>query len=146
MRVNLGTWQTCFFITLKYRDRLKGMHILLSNSQAGPGETAKQEQEEISRNHVQTFFGCSVYHNDNECTSGLPYERFPLYFRGYAAQSRARPAEEKERLRAMIEVHIARLEDLEKQQAENAMLDEDVAHQRSRTGVNYVGSGLSTDF
>ena len=39
----------------KYKERLKGVHILLSNSQAGPGETAKQEQEEISRNHVQTF-------------------------------------------------------------------------------------------
>ena len=31
------------------------MPILLSNSQAGPGRTVKQEQEEISRNHVQTF-------------------------------------------------------------------------------------------
>ena len=32
------------------------MQILLSNSQAGPGRTANQEQEEISRNHVQAFF------------------------------------------------------------------------------------------
>ena len=31
------------------------MHILLSNRQAEPGRTVKQEQEEISRNHVQTF-------------------------------------------------------------------------------------------
>ena len=38
-----------------YRDRLKGVHILLSNSQAGPGRKVKQEQEEISRNHVQAF-------------------------------------------------------------------------------------------
>ena len=38
-----------------YRDRLKGVQILLSNSQAGPGRTVKQEQEEISRNHVQAF-------------------------------------------------------------------------------------------
>ena len=38
-----------------YRDRLKGMHILLCNSQAGPGRTVKQQQEEISRNHVQAF-------------------------------------------------------------------------------------------
>ena len=29
------------------------MQILLSNSQAGPGRTVKQEQEEIYRNHVQ---------------------------------------------------------------------------------------------
>ena len=36
----------------QYRARNKGMHILLSNSQAGPGRTVKQEQEEISRNHV----------------------------------------------------------------------------------------------
>ena len=38
-----------------YRDRLKGVQILLSNSQAVPGRKVKQEQEEISRNHVQAF-------------------------------------------------------------------------------------------
>ena len=38
-----------------YRDRLKGLQILLSNSQAGTGRKVKQEQEEISRNHVQAF-------------------------------------------------------------------------------------------
>ena len=38
-----------------YRDRLKGVQILLSRAQAEPGRTAKQEQEEISRNHVQPF-------------------------------------------------------------------------------------------
>ena len=38
-----------------YRDRLKGVQNLLSNSQAGPGRKVKQEQEEISRNRVQTF-------------------------------------------------------------------------------------------
>ena len=38
-----------------YRDRLKGVNILLSNSQAGPGRKVKQEQEEISRNHVEAF-------------------------------------------------------------------------------------------
>ena len=36
------------------------MQILLSNSQAGPGSTVKQEQEEILRNHVQTFICLSV--------------------------------------------------------------------------------------
>ena len=36
------------------------MQILLSNSQAGPVKTAKQEQEEISRNHVQAFILGSV--------------------------------------------------------------------------------------
>ena len=37
----------------KYMVRKLGMQILLSNSQAGPGRKVKQEQEEISRNHVQ---------------------------------------------------------------------------------------------
>ena len=41
----------------RYRDRNKGMQILSSNSKAGQGRTVKQEQEEISRNHVQTFSG-----------------------------------------------------------------------------------------
>ena len=36
------------------------MQILLSNSQAGPGRTVKQEQEEISCNHVQAFIPGSV--------------------------------------------------------------------------------------
>ena len=38
-----------------YRERLKGMQILLSGTQAGPSRTGKQELEQISRNHVQTF-------------------------------------------------------------------------------------------
>ena len=38
-----------------YRDRLKGVQILLSSTQEGPGRKVKQEQEEISRNHVQAF-------------------------------------------------------------------------------------------
>ena len=38
------------------------MHILLSNSQAGPVTTVKQKQEEISRNHVQAFISGSVQH------------------------------------------------------------------------------------
>ena len=36
------------------------MQILLGNSLAGPGRTVKQEKEEISRNHVQTFISPSV--------------------------------------------------------------------------------------
>ena len=39
----------------QYRDRLKGVQILLSNSQAGQDRKVMQEQEEISRNHVQAF-------------------------------------------------------------------------------------------
>ena len=36
------------------------MYFLLSGTQTRPGRTVKQEQEDISRNHVQTFSGCSV--------------------------------------------------------------------------------------
>ena len=36
------------------------MQILLSNSQAGPGRRVKQEQKEISRNHVKAFIPGSV--------------------------------------------------------------------------------------
>ena len=46
---------------LKYRERLKGVQLLLSNSKAGPGREVKQEQEEISRNHVPRLFLGSVY-------------------------------------------------------------------------------------
>ena len=47
-------------LAIIYRAWNKGMQILVSNSQAGPGRTAKQEQEEISRNHVQAFIPGSV--------------------------------------------------------------------------------------
>ena len=43
-----------------YRGVNKGLFVLLSRTQAGPGRTVKQEQEEISRNHVQTFISPSV--------------------------------------------------------------------------------------
>ena len=43
-----------------YRGGNKGLFVLLSRTQAGPGRTVKQEQEEISRNHVQTFVYLSV--------------------------------------------------------------------------------------
>ena len=43
-----------------YRGVNKGLYVLLSRTQAGPGRTVKQEQEEISHKHVQTFSGCSV--------------------------------------------------------------------------------------
>ena len=52
----------------KYRARNKGMQILLSNSQAGPGRTVKQEQEEISRNHVQAFIPASVVGDSYYCS------------------------------------------------------------------------------
>ena len=39
----------------KYRGRLKGVHILLSNSQAGPGRTVRQEQEDILATTYKPF-------------------------------------------------------------------------------------------
>ena len=41
------------------------MFVLLSGTQAEPGRTVKQEQEEISRNHVQTFISPSVGAREN---------------------------------------------------------------------------------
>ena len=43
-----------------YRDEIYSLQILLSRPQAGPGRTVKQEQEEISPNHVQTLNLISV--------------------------------------------------------------------------------------
>ena len=63
-----------------YRARNKGMHILLSNSQAGSGRTTKQEQEEISRNHVQAFIPGSVQTGAVTCSEGfvICFLKFPL--------------------------------------------------------------------
>ena len=38
-----------------YRGEPKGLYVLLSRTQAGPGGTIEQEREENSRNHVQAF-------------------------------------------------------------------------------------------
>ena len=46
---------------IMYRGANKGLYVLLSRTQAEPGRTVKQEQEEISRNHVQTFIYLSVF-------------------------------------------------------------------------------------
>ena len=43
-----------------YRAEKKSMQILLSSTQAGPGRKVKQQQEEISRNHVPRLFLSSV--------------------------------------------------------------------------------------
>ena len=37
------------------------MYFLLSRTQAGPGRTDKQEQEEMSRNHVYKHFQGALY-------------------------------------------------------------------------------------
>ena len=43
------------FVNLLYLVGLKGLNVLLSRTQAGPGRAVKQEQEDNSRNHVRTF-------------------------------------------------------------------------------------------
>ena len=52
--------ERCTFNFLMYRAPGKSMYFLLSRTQAGPGRTVTQQQEEISRNHVQTFICLSV--------------------------------------------------------------------------------------
>ena len=47
------------------------MFVLLSRTQAGPGRTVKQEWEEISRNHVQTFISPSVLLQINDLLGGV---------------------------------------------------------------------------
>ena len=49
------------FLPSLYRAKKKSLQILLSSPQAGPGRKVKQEQEEISRNHVPRLFLSSVY-------------------------------------------------------------------------------------
>ena len=51
------------------------MQILLSNSQAGPGRTVKQEQDEISRNHMQANVPGSVC-SDEEAFFSMVSLRF----------------------------------------------------------------------
>ena len=55
-----------------YRGANKGLYVLLSRTQAGPGRTVKQEHDEISRNHVQTFISPSVVTQYNYSDSFLP--------------------------------------------------------------------------
>ena len=48
---------------INYREEIYSLQILLRRTQAGPGRTGKQEQEEISPNHVQRINLPSVYHS-----------------------------------------------------------------------------------
>ena len=54
----------------QYRGGNKGLFVLVSRTQAGPGRAVKQEQEEISRNHVQTFISPSVLKSKDEPMMG----------------------------------------------------------------------------
>ena len=47
--------RTCLIVPFVYRGVNKGLYVLLSRTQIGPGRTVKQEQEEISCDHVQLF-------------------------------------------------------------------------------------------
>ena len=53
--------QDCTFQLFQYRRVNKGLYVLLSRTQAEPGRIVEQEQEKISRNHVQTYSGFSVH-------------------------------------------------------------------------------------
>ena len=50
-----------------YRDEIYSLQILLSRTQAGPGRTVKQEQEEISLNHVKRINLISVHRMAKKC-------------------------------------------------------------------------------
>ena len=63
-------------VLLLYRGVNKGLYVLLSRTQAGPGRTVKQEQEEISRNHIQTFIYLSVHKLKALCMTAA---RIPKY-------------------------------------------------------------------
>ena len=61
-----GNWEGCQVVgqkvmfSWKYRDEIYSLQILLSRTQAGPGRTVKQQQEETSPNHVQKINRISV--------------------------------------------------------------------------------------
>ena len=59
------------FLGAFYSPQNKGMQILLSTTQPGPGRVVQQEQEYISRNHVQTI--SSVLN----CVDPLPNDFMP---------------------------------------------------------------------
>ena len=70
------------YLIYKYRGANKGLHVLLNRTQAGPGRTVKQEQDEISRNHVQAFILGSVH----ICA----WARFSLKFHSYNVNARVK--------------------------------------------------------
>ena len=62
-----------------YIGELKGLYVLLSRTQAGPGRAIKQEQKENSRNHVQTIFLDCVLNEKFISNGGL--SRIWLHYR-----------------------------------------------------------------
>ena len=65
-KVSISIWigsSAGFFYEYYRGEKKNGLQILLSYSQAGPGRKANPGQEEISHNHVPTFFSrlCTLY-------------------------------------------------------------------------------------
>ena len=70
-KFRIEVWTLVVAMGAKYRGVNKGLFVLLSRTQAGPGRTVKQEQEEISRNHVQTFIHPSVQGDSSQFYTGF---------------------------------------------------------------------------
>ena len=58
--ISVDTSKSSTFSHSLYRDEIYSLQMLLSRTQAGPGRTVKQEQEETSQNHVQRINLISV--------------------------------------------------------------------------------------
>ena len=67
---NPWVWVASQVLLTLCRAEKKSLQILLSSTQAGPGRNVKQEQEEISRNHIQRLFLSSVPRNKVYSVSG----------------------------------------------------------------------------
>ena len=63
-------WTNYCVWSVIYRAEKKSLQIVLSSTQAGPGRKVRQEQKEISRNHVPRLFLGSVDQYKN-CNSGF---------------------------------------------------------------------------
>ena len=61
-----------------YRGVNKGVYVLLSRTQTGPGRTVKQEQEEFSINNIQTFICLSV-RGEVDVRDAILVSRSPSY-------------------------------------------------------------------
>ena len=78
----LAIWHRTAFSAF-YRGEDKGLFVLLSRTQAGPGRKAKQGQKEISRNHIEirnifsrlcSSRGSTNHRNKQEARNRLPHE------------------------------------------------------------------------
>ena len=86
-----------------YRAEKKSMQILLSSTQAGPGRKVKQEQEEISRNHIPRLFLGSV--RSKTFTGSVMISEAPNGSVPYLNQVRAKAAASKSVLCVAVTVN-----------------------------------------